>query len=110
MSLRKRRSEVDLSLRRALRQSEVFHGFAPRVVHDIELVLPKALYLVGLCAQVDYVNDKWDGRLRRYWHEFDLSDKRRPCLLFSDPDVQADGSRILIVKGHFNIKPEGIIG
>jgi len=73
-------------------------------------VWPQTLIQIGLCAQVDYVSDKWDGTVRRYYHEFDLGKAKRPCLLFAAPDPQADGSMLLIIKGHFTIESDGIIG
>lgn len=71
---------------------------------------PRALMMLGLCAQVDYVSDKFDNKIRRYFHEFELSDPEKPCLLLADAQPQPDGSHLLIIKGHFKIKPEGIVG
>jgi hypothetical protein len=95
---------------RALDRSEVFHGKPPRRIRRVRIKYPKAVVLLGACAQLDYVSDKWDGKLRRYFHEFKLSDPKRPCLVFASATPQPDGSNLLIIKGHFRIDKDGIIG
>lgn len=89
----------------ALKLSERFHGFKPRHVRHIDIRSPRALMHVGACAQLDYISDKVDGRLRQYFHEFE-----NPCEVFADPKPQRDGSTVLIIKGGFKLDDRGIIG
>jgi len=100
-----KRKNPDPALEKALIRSEEFHGLPPRHVKHTDITFPKALVLIGDCAQIDYISDKFDGKLRRYFHEFD-----HDCQVFTGEKPQPDGSNLLIIKGRFKIKPEGIIG
>ena len=90
---------------RASKLSKKFHGAAPRTVNYIDFCSPKCLALIGSCAQLDYVSDKWDGKKRQYYHKF-----QKPCLVMADPDPQPDGSRLIVLLGNFKINKRGIIG
>lgn len=90
---------------RASKLSKKFHGAAPRTVKHIDFRSPKCLALIGSCAQLDYVSDKWDGKRRQYYHKFE-----KPCLVMADPDPQPDGSRMIVLLGTFKINERGIIG
>lgn len=89
----------------AAKLSEQFHGAAPRKVRSVFIRWPKAFMRIGQCAQVDYISDKFDGKVRQYFHKFE-----KPAELFSDTKPQADGSMIMLIRGKFRIKPEGITG
>lgn len=93
------------SLRRALKLSEKFHGAPPRKIKNINIRWPKALVQIGSAAQVDYVSDKFDGKLRQYYHEFE-----KPALILTAEKPQADGENLLIIKGQFRITKNGIVG
>jgi len=90
---------------RALELSEKFYGFQPRSIQEIKVEWPKSLVCLGPAARVDYISDKFDGTVRRYWHEFDDG-----AVLYADPESQPDGSTILVIIGQFTIEPEGITG
>ncbi len=89
----------------AVKLSERFHGQAARFERDIDIEWPGNLYSLGVCARVDYIADKWGDGIVRYWHEFEGA-----VMLYADPDVQADGSQLLVIRGKFKIGPEGITG
>jgi len=89
----------------SLRLSEKFHGARPRTVRRQPIEWPKSLVHIGALAQLDYISDKYDGTLRQYFHEFE-----KPCSVFAGAIAQADGTNLLIVKGRFNIKADGIVG
>ena len=89
----------------ALELSEKFHGYQPRRIKNTKITWPRSLVRIGACAQIDYVSDKFDGKLRRYYHEF-----VKPCEIYAVPNRQADGTNILIIRGRFKIKADGIIG
>jgi len=89
----------------AIEMSEKFHGYKPRHIRNTRLTWPTSLVRIGACAQIDYVSDKYDGKLRRYYHEFET-----PCEVYAGPVTQADGTNLLIIRGKFKIKPDGIIG
>jgi len=94
------------ALSKAIRKSELFFGFTPRRIRKLKLDLKtKALMSLGNCAQVDYVNDKWDGKTLRYFHEFE-----QPARLLFVPEPQADGSNVLIIVGKFKLLADGIVG
>jgi hypothetical protein len=82
-----------------------FYKRRPKAIHHVEIVWPKALTQIGLCAQVDYVSNKYDGKPRRYYHKF-----KQPCWVYAAPNPQPDGDNLLVIKGKFKIKAEGIIG
>jgi len=85
--------------------SEKFHGHPARFERDIDIDWPDSLVSLGVCARVDYIADKFDDGIVRYWHEFD-----GPVLLYADPEAQADGSQLLVIHGKFKIESEGITG
>jgi hypothetical protein len=89
----------------AARLSQAFHGAPPRKVKSVNIKWPRAMTKIGDCAQVDYISDKWDGKLKQYFHRFE-----KPAELFTDTKPQADGSMIMVIRGQFRIKPEGITG
>lgn len=93
------------ALREALAKSSEFHGRPPRAIRRRRLVVPKALVRIGAAAQIDYVSDKWDGKLRRYFHEFG---KMPEIYATSKPDH--DGNMMLVLVGKFKIQADGIIG
>lgn len=89
----------------AARLSEKFHGFKPRRISQANITWPRALVRIGACAQVDYVSDKFDGKLRQYYHEFE-----KACHVYAFPRPQADGSNALLIVGKFKIDKDGLIG
>ncbi len=100
--------EADLRKRaraQAVELSEKFYDMPPRFKGKIDLEWPTALVSLGPCAQVDYISDKWDGIVRRYFHEFEDS-----AVLYADAEPQPDGTRILVIHGSFDIMPDGIAG
>jgi hypothetical protein len=92
-------------LAEAMRLSQKFHKFVPRSVHKVDIHWPKASMLIGPCVRLDYFSDKWTGKGKVYFHEFD-----GPCQVFAAARPQPDGDNLLIVKGKFEIRPEGITG
>jgi hypothetical protein len=90
---------------KAIDLSKKFHGFHPTAISHIDIRLPKAIMQIGACAQVDYISDKYDNKLRQYFHRFE-----KPCLVFATVNPQRDGDHILIIKGQFEITEDGIIG
>ena len=100
----KRKSKA---LRKALEKSEEFFGVPPRWVKKVELQWPQTLVQIGACPRVDYVNDKWDGKPRLYFHNFDSGDM--PVILAA-PESQPNGDNMIVIIGNFKIKAEGIIG
>lgn len=95
------------ALRKALAKSEEFFGAKPRWVKKIELEYPRTLVQIGSCPRVDYVSDKWDGKLRLYFHQFDSEDM--PVILAA-PEPQPNGDNMILIIGKFKIEAEGIIG
>jgi len=93
------------AIARAAGLSETFHGFKPRYLKHRRIDWPQALTQIGHLVQVDYLSDKFDGKMRRYYHEFDA-----PVNLYADADAQPGGNNILIALGKFKIKKEGITG
>lgn len=92
-------------LKRALRLSEEFHGAAPRKISRTFIDWPRALVQIGSAAQVDYISDKFDGKLRQYFHQFE-----KPALVLAGASPQRDGDNLLIIKGKFKITQKGIEG
>lgn len=92
-------------IRRAIELSKKFYGFKPRHLKTVSLTWPRALVLIGQCAQVDYVSDKFDGKERQYYHRFS-----HPCTIYASEQPQKDGSSLLIIKGQFKIQKQGITG
>lgn len=72
---------------------------------QIGLVWPKALVHVGKCSQINYVNDKFDEKLREYFHKFESM----PDMFFAEKP-QPDGTELIVLKGKFKIEPQGITG
>ena len=95
------------ALRKALAKSEEFFGATPRRIKKIELDYPKTLVQIGVCPRVDYVSDKWDSKLRLYFHNFDSDNM--PVILAA-PDPQPNGDNMILIIGKFKIEAEGIIG
>lgn len=95
----------EAALKSAAELSRKFFGFDPRKVRRINLTWPKALMCLGSCVRLDYLSDKFDGKARVYFHEFD-----GPCNVYAAEKQQADGSGVLVIHGKFKIKPEGITG
>lgn len=90
---------------KALELSRKFYGFDPRKVRKMNIDWPMALVCIGAAAQVDYISDKFDGVTRRYFHEF-----KKPAVVYVGDRPQKDGTNLIIIKGQFKIKPEGITG
>lgn len=95
------------ALRKALGKSEEFFGARPRWIKKIELEYPGSLVQLGVCPRVDYVSDKWDGKLRIYFHNFGEEDM--PVILAA-PEPQKNGDNMIVIIGKFEIEAEGIIG
>jgi hypothetical protein len=93
------------AVRKAARLSERFHGKPPRHLKDVALEWPRALVRLGRCARIDYVSDKFDGKTRRYFHDF-----RHTAQLFTSEKPLSGGRSMLLIIGKFSIKPEGITG
>ena len=96
-----------MSRRGGRQETESFlylHFYAVKI-KNVKWEKPKALTHLGECSQVNYINDKFDGKLREYYHEF----KNRPQLFASDRP-QPDGSEMLLIIGKFKIRKEGITG
>lgn len=89
----------------AVELSKKFHHFDPRKIHSVNVQWPKHLVALGPCVRIDYYSNKFDGKGRVYFHEFE-----KPCVVMAGAVPQSDGTNLLIVKGKFEIKPEGITG
>lgn len=100
-----KRANPDPALDRAVKLSKEFHGFDPRKIHEVKIEWPKALVALGPCVRLDYYSDKFDGKGRIYFHEFE-----KPAAVYAAESPQPDGTNLLIVHGRFRIKPEGITG
>lgn len=90
---------------RAVELSESFHGFNARKIHQVDVEWPESLVCLGAAARIDYISDKFDGKVVRYFHDF-----VKPATLYCDSEPQPDGSCMLIIIGKFTIEPEGITG
>lgn len=90
---------------KAVALSKKFHGFEPRRISKQRMNFPSAWTEIGVCSQLNYVTDKWDGKVREYFHEF-----VNECRIFAAPNVQPSGEALLLIKGNFEIRPEGITG
>lgn len=106
-SVRNAKNKISQALNSALRKSEEFFGFKPRWVSKAKINWPKSLVQIGACAQVDYISDKFDGKIRRYFHEFDGPEMP---LIYAAPTPQPNGENILIIVGKFKIEKNGLIG
>lgn len=100
-------NELPAATRKAVEKSKEFFGFFPRGLKTTKIEWPTDLVIIGAAAQLNYVSDKFDGKMREYFHRFDA--KNRTVVLL-DADEQPDGSRLLILKGHFKVDDRGLIG
>jgi hypothetical protein len=90
----------------ALKKSHEFYGFDPRQVDDVQIdQWPDALVCLGGCAGVNYVSDKWDGKLAEYVHRFDSGTR-----LFLAVPKPRRGKNMLIILGNFKVTAGGIVG
>lgn len=99
------KAEIKRQLKKAIDMSKKFFGFDPRKLSKAIIKWPKALWLIGGCARVDYVNDKWDGEPTQYYHYFESD-----VAVYAFPEPQEDGSNILLIKGKFKITADGLDG
>jgi len=93
------------AVKKAVKISKEFFQFKPRKIKKVKFNSPKALTHLGECSQVNYINDKFDGKFREYFHEFE----NKPQLFAADRP-QPNGSQMLLIIGKFKIKKEGITG
>ena len=93
------------SIEKAEKISKLFYGMRPRNMRKTRITWPRALVLLGKCAQLNYVCDKFDGKVREYYHRFGPG-----CMVFAGDSPQADGTQLLIIKGKFKIQKAGITG
>lgn len=93
------------AVKRALKISARFYGFSPRRIQLMAWKWPKALAHLGRCSQLNYVSDKFDGKVREYFHQFENN-----AQVFTADSPQRNGDRLLIIRGRFKVKDEGIIG
>ncbi len=75
-----------MSVRKAARTYQRFHGRKPTQTQSITFQVPRALAQLGLrVVAIEYESDKWngggDGTRAIYRHEFDRSDR-----LYYDPE------------------------
>ncbi len=99
------RHKITAGLKRALDLSRQFYGMAPRVIRKVKIDWPKSVVCIGAAAQIDYISDKFDGKVRQYFHEFEGE-----AVVFVGADPQKDGDNLIIIKGNFQITPDGITG
>jgi hypothetical protein len=97
--------KINKATRRALELSRKFYGFDPRKIKGINITWPKALVSIGAAARINYISDKFDGKTREYYHQFD-----KPAVVYVGDQPQKDGTSLIIIHGKFKIKPEGIVG
>lgn len=102
---RKANPSAERELRKAAELSERFHGFRPRRLRAAAIRWPRALAHLGPCVAVDYLSDKFTGKAARYFHEFEGR-----CELFAAPRAMPDGDSLLVIKGNFQVKAEGLTG
>ena len=100
-----RARRIGKALKAALEKSAEFHGRAPKAILRKKLQVPKAMIRIGVCAQVDYVSNKWDGKFRRYFHEFEGEPE-----IYATAKPSSNGENMLIIVGKFKIEADGIIG
>lgn len=101
----KMKRRVKKAVDRARKLSRRFYGYRPRHLRSCNIVWPKALVSLGFCAQIDYVTDKDDGKVRRYYHEF-----ARGIRVFAGADSQPNGESLIVIKGKFKITEDGLVG
>jgi hypothetical protein len=90
---------------KAIDISKRFFGFEPRHIRKIDFKMPRAVAKLGTAVRLDYVSDKFDGVKRIYWHKF-----KKPPAVYVLPDTQKNGDNVIIIRGKFRIKKEGITG
>lgn len=99
------RKQRGRAIAKAVALSREFYGLDPRDVTKRRVRWPKALVRIGECAQLNYISDKFDSRLREYYHRFE---GRAEVFAASDP--QSNGDNLLIVVGDFKLTEAGIEG
>lgn len=100
-----RARRVSKALKAALEKSSEFHGRPPKAILRRKLAIAKAMIRIGACARVDYISDKWDGKFRIYFHEFESEPE-----IYASAKPSSQGENILIIVGKFKIEADGIIG
>lgn len=98
-------AKVKREIQAAAKLSEVFHQLAPRYLNKVKIDWPKALTCLGGCAQVNYISDKFDGKPREYYHQFE-----GPCKLYTGTRKGRQVQGLLIIHGNFKITKDGIVG
>lgn len=93
------------SMKKAVELSRRFYGLAPRQIRRVNITWPRALVCIGAGARIDYISDKFDGKVRRYFHEFE-----KEALVYIPDYPQPDGKNLIIIHGNFEFQPEGITG
>lgn len=89
----------------ALRASAMFHGLEPRHLKKQFYTWPKSLSAIGACVRLEYLSDKFDGKRRVYYHDFG-----KGARIAFDPKQQPNGDSLIIIRGPFKLKAEGITG
>lgn len=92
-------------LAQALRLSRRFFGMNPRGRRSIAVRWPKAVTQLGICTRLEYASDKFDGKLRVYFHDF-----KRPPVLLTPGRQSGPGANMLILFGRFHVEDAGITG
>jgi hypothetical protein len=90
---------------KAINRSKAFHGRKIKRIKSVCIDWPKALVAIGHCARVEYLSDKYDGKKRLYFHDFD-----EPAVILAGESEQKNGENLLIIKGRFDINSLGIVG
>jgi hypothetical protein len=99
------KANPNTDLKKALALSERFHQLVPRRIIDKHFDWPRSLTQIGGASQINYLSDKYDGKLKEWWHRF-----TGRAVVYAIPKPQRDGTNVLIIRGKFKIKREGIIG
>lgn len=107
MALRKKfaNPNKNKSLKKAVKLSRKFYGFDPRKIKKVNITWPRALVSIGAAAQINYISDKFDGKMREYFHNFE-----NKAVVYVGDTPQKDGTSLIIIHGNFKIKPDGIVG
>ena len=85
-----RRKKSGAAVKAAIRLSERFHGKSPRFSSKVNLTWPEVVTAIGHCARLDYLSDKFDGRPRIYFHDFE----EFPAV-YANPDPQPDRKSVV---------------
>lgn len=93
------------AIRLGVERSEKFYGLKARGRRTTNIRVSRVMVRIGHCSQLNYLSDKFDGRMREYYHRF----KRAPEVLVCNRP-QADGTEIIILRGKFKIESAGITG